>query len=1675
MTATDAVDAAATPPPAESKSPPKPRRRWRWLRWLFWLSLLLVIALRLALALFLQPLANFGAGFAGLSVDWRSSSLSLLGLSLQVEDLVVGIANDDGEPLLTAQSLTADLSMRQLLGGQVSVVDVAVAGGRVKLEQQADGTLRLPPAWLEPSAAEPEPEPEPNDDPLSFQLPVRIASARVHDLQIEFVDATAEPAQQYHATLDLDVADLGYDDRTGSVLLRVHAPEYLDEFWLRADGATTDKTASLHWRTALHGVQPSKLQLLSADVRQTIDEIMRGATNVDLDLGGELKAEVMAGSKLPWLLAELDARVALDEVERTVIRAALGTPEPTVPNADRIEFPFELDWHCDEVIDSLQLANGNFVMSGEQMDIEADVEAVGTTLERIEPLLQAAGLTLPEDGLDLSAKVQAHLGASVSAELQQFSIRSHEGEPIVLQEVRLRELATEGDVLAIAELAMVGPELPLQREADGSLLVAGLRFKPPPPPTGIAAPAQPPTEPQSPDEAPAAAPALPKIRLDNLDWVGARLVFTDLQTEPATKLVVDELRVVADGITIGHEGPPGHVDISAQLPDIAGPITAKATIDNQAKQLRAEFELRAEHIVASALKPYLEPAGIEVELRDGTFALAGDTTIDQTEDGLRCAATIANLRLVDGDQTWLKWRRIEGRDLLVQAGGVDIGTWTITEPHLTLYRDSDQALHLLGLRMAAAPATATAPPATPTQPAASTAPAPAPEAPAAGEAPQSNPQPPLKHGELTLQNAAITWRGPDNRTWSFGIDASVGANDGTGAPLPLKLRGSIDGALESLTVDGQLHLAGEHTSVQAELAASGIRGQAFDHLLPPGMRCNLQDGDFAASVRARLEQQAPFATTANVAGLRLLDAGEELAAIDAVVVDAPQLEPNSVHVRTLRLDGLRVVVTQTDDALLVPGLALAAANAAAPPPQPAPPAPTTPDEAPAARPPSAPMQLPQLRLDQLQLECERFELRDRTSAGIDSKPVAVTATLGLDQPWVGDPTSLEPEPVRFTLQSSVDPLGLNVLAQLALSPFDISPTADLQLRLTGFDTTQLAAIAPATADQLIGEAKALGLQADVHTRLDLRRRDPSKLDFNRPFGAEFVLENFAISDAATDRTFASIAAVDVLARAIDPATGSVLLRLIDIDEPVLRATREADGLHALGFVLPDPPEAEAAPTEGEATQSQPDQPAAAAPAPAPSNSEFAIDRLRLLGLRIDYLDRTTEPPTRLPFVDTDAELMRFSTRAFAEARPLSYSLAIRGGDIELERRVIKSSAISGFISSAAAAVTFGDDEHTYEKRPLVDQIASNGELVLYPTPKGKVGLNIDGLEMTAFRGLAKQSGLDIADGVFDFHVDVDLLGYDGIDIGSQSVFTHLSLSEPPGGPISTYLRLPAPLDTVLFLLKNNENEQRLPVKLHVPPDGLSQAAVLELATESVVKIIADAVSSAGRRAATTVTGAFLGVDQLPDVDTTVAFAAGDPLPAQPPAVAGNRTPPDPSARALDAIAAALATDETLTVVLQHQLGAGDLEHAGELANPTDEVVAATVEQLLDQRRKLTAKREPVARDLVALYAAGQQQRAWHRQRELAAIDNELGGVEQTLAEALSIVGERNPRKAKRRTREAAHELAAARLDAVAAALLHRLPNLAPERIELRLGRNRPIDGLAGGGRVHASVRRRAAR
>ena len=1591
--------------PAAAAAERRPRRRWRWLRRL----LVAAVVARLLLWLTLQPLANFGAGFAGLSVQWKSASLSLLTMSAHVEDLVVRDvdAEADEAPMLQAHDVVFDLSAQDLWQGKVSVVDFSVAGTVLTLHRGQDGALQLPRSWTEPAAVALPDEPEQAPDaPPSFDLGVAVESLRLHDLQLVYVDHTTSPATTRTGALDLDVQDLGVPGRAGVASLRVHAPELCDELFLELTASAAATVADVQLEATLRGVRPERFEL-PEDVRSVLGD----ARIVDLELASELRARWIRGApRLPALDGGLRLRVGVNGREHTAVDATFG---PTERDGDGFATPFRASATVSGVAEDVEVRDARFEAASSRVSFHGALSAEGVSGARLRPRLEAVGWQLPPEGVDLRAIVDFEYGGSLTAGLDQLEIDTSEGRVLTFPKLSVQDLRVDDGVLAIDRVDLVGPTLDVSRTPDGSLRFAGLTKLAQPDPAAGAAPA-----------AAAATAALPKLRIGSIAWSDAAVSFTDLSRGADATVTLADLDLRADALAFGVEAPPGRATIAFRAPGAVRKGSGDLTIAPRADGAAAQLQLNADGVTLQTLRPWLEPAGIEPVLGDGDLTLVATADL-QVLPELRADLELSKVRLQDGETTWLDLRSLRVTGLEARSSQLELGAWSADRPTVQLHRDANGRLEACGLRFGA-------PTGEPTDEAAET-PVPPPSETAGAV---------VSHGELSLREATVRWSNADASVAPFGLlgDLTIGPQESPTSPVDITAELRVQDTNAAASLSATMTRTQARFAVAGTLQADGLDQAGLGPLLPDGWRCTLADG--AVQAQIEVDAGAQGGLSASVRELLVTDGEQTLAELKEAALDLPRADADGLHLRRLVATGVRADFARDGDALLLPGLQIASR----------PPAQRDDDVEPAAAgdAASAPLTLPPTRLDEVAVELVQVRFHDG-----DAQPLTLSGSLELTEPWVDDPESDSHRASRWQLRASLAPTRANVEATITASPFEMSPTLDAELSVTDVDTRALAAALPALGAR--GEARALRVDATLHARLDLRRRDAGRFDLARPFGGELVVEDLVLEDEDGDdrAPLLRVDELDVIARAVDLRGGDLLLRSVDIDGPELRLERDAEGLHVAGFVLPHG-ESEEAPTPAEP------QPSVEAPTTgrASAGPEVAVDRLRVMGLALDFKDPTTQPPTHLRAVDTDCELTRFSTNALTSSLPLSFSVTVRGGDVELEQRVVRNSLFSGLLRSGAAMMTGGRDRHEIELRPMVDQLAVDGQVTLWPRLTGRVNAAVDRLELAAFRGLVKRDGVDLADGLYDARVQLDFKGYDGVDIRSDHVFTWLMLDEPPNGPISTYLRLPAPLQTVLFLLRNNNDEQRIPLNVKVPPGEAGRGAIVDAVVEGLAKLIGSSVASAGSRATSTITGALFGRgDDVPEVQVVLGYEPGSPL----------ATGAD-----LEALAAALDDDQSLVVVMHHALGAGDVPHARALANPSPTVLRRTIRDLQTRRDELEAERAPLAQDVVALYGAGKVQEAIQRQLRLQVVEDQLGELLGALGQALDQLDDASPRAATRRTRAASRSLAEARLDGAAQLVRKSLQNMSLQTFERRPGRTIPAEGLERGGRVVLTLRRRSA-
>jgi hypothetical protein len=476
----------------------------------------------------------------------------------------------------------------------------------------------------------------------------------------------------------------------------------------------------------------------------------------------------------------------------------------------------------------------------------------------------------------------------------------------------------------------------------------------------------------------------------------------------------------------------------------------------------------------------------------------------------------------------------------------------------------------------------------------------------------------------------------------------------------------------------------------------------------------------------------------------------------------------------------------------------------------------------------------------------------------------------------------------------------------------------------------------------------------------------------------------------------------------------------------------------------------------------------------PPRDGLRIDEFSIQGLDVRYVDTTRDPSTIVPLTDLELSVRDFASgRALAGMDdPLQIEIYLRAGEVPLPKRLPESKlfGVDSLLSAAVQAVA-GSGEIEMQERPLFGEISIRGSLA--PTAEGRrvgtIRTTVSGLEMTGLRGLAAEGGVQIGDGLLDLDLTTRLQP-SATQISSVARFSRLSMSEPAGGPISTYLRLPAPLDTVLYVLRDSSGEQRIPLDVTIDNRGMSTRRILGAVTSALGAVIRDAVAGAPLRVASPVTDLLQltggKTEDLTLLDRPLAFPVGSTI-------------LDAEARsALLPLAKKVAEDPQLVLIASHALSAADRALVFRRANPSTSDCRALVRRLRTRNTEIESEREAIAVRARAAFAIGEVAVARELEESLRVLDRERTENEDALDRLLALLQPGAERRADARTRQAVRELAEARLEALRTAIRETLGGLPAQRALARLETRRPRGTVVveiedgEGGRIELSVRRR---
>lgn len=672
-------------------------------------------------------------------------------------------------------------------------------------------------------------------------------------------------------------------------------------------------------------------------------------------------------------------------------------------------------------------------------------------------------------------------------------------------------------------------------------------------------------------------------------------------------------------------------------------------------------------------------------------------------------------------------------------------------------------------------------------------------------------------------------------------------------------------------------------------------------------------------------------------------------------------------------------------------------------------------------------------------------------------------------------------PIKMNFLSSVHPGVGHLDMVMTAQPFAPEPLLCVDINATGIAAQPLIERIPGLSEKIDGKGLEDGLfKGQVETRLIAKRRSPLDFDLSKGFGVEFEMKGFEFRDNPDGPVLAGLEELFLDVKKIKPDSGDVHVSSLEIAKPIMHVVQDEDGMHLLGLVVKaeekpsenstgedstpedvDPDAASAATSEDDASSdaevaiaepSVTDSPDALVDSTGDVTNldnnaaetkppEIKVDKIYLTDLDFSVQDLSVDPPMIVPLNRLDVEVRDFTSLALVEPHPVKFSVNVGSGEVPLPERS-KSGGIFSALGGAVTDLAGMGEEQAMQDRLLFDEIAVSGRIVMKPELQGWVNATVSALELGSFTGVVEKSGVNLNDGLFDANVALRFRNDGSLLTKAKFDMTYLELSEPPDGLISQYLKLPAPLDVVVFLLRDEDEVISIPLDFEVGADGLSAATIAGVAASTLGSLITDAVASSPFR----IVGGTLG-DLVPLGDEEEEV--GDQGPFMTLAFDPGDTHLNPGMmQQLDELIECLNDEEETSLLLRHELSVRDIELANRSANPSQAECLELSRRFRQDRKRLAVQRERLAAQAVAAFSAGFDRDAELALDRIRALDREAGMLEKSLDDTLTLLHAGAERRAPRRTRGACIELGLIRLEGIRKFLTDRGVINASERIKI---------------------------
>lgn len=1546
-------------------------------------------------ALGLRPAAReIGASF-GMRVATRAAAQQkgAVEVELELEDLQ---ADHDGETFLALERMSLEAPVAGL--GELLVKSLVIEGGRLEASRSSSGVLQLGGIELDPAAppvagasrTPPAPVREgaggpAGSSPAPGRYRVVLERLSLADLVLKLHDAAVEPATDLAIRLEsLDVSDIVRDPQRPDAPLRfqalVRAPGLWESLNLEGEAAPFSAKKTFDYRLEMTGIAPSYLDPYLAELNAASTW---EAGTFSLDTRGEvaLQPDGSLGGRL-----ELEGILLKDGEE------LLG-------------------------IDGITISGVNLHPGKRSLEVEA-VEVRG-------PRLAARQ--------DASGAVEA-LG------------------------LRLLPAASES---AVARAQEPGVE-PAESSPPG------------------ATPATP-------------AERLPwsRIRLGTLSVSEARFRLLDQGVAPEVTHEISDAGLLLEDLGMdldpqAAEQPPASLEAWLVAPDLCERVSVTGSITTRGLETSVDLAVDGRGITGRSLASYLKPAGLDLRLDDATGTLRLRAGCDPGGDAVRVDARISAARLSEDDRELLGVDELRIEGVRLGRSSIEVESVGIESPRLRAWRDKEGLVHAGGLvYQAVTPAATSAGEPSPGRPSSGSADS-KDEAPPSDEPPEQRPIPGLSSGDLPpdeplpapppqktqrmlpalpelalgslrVSGARLHWSDsatkPELETM-LEVDSELDAlhiREGAD-PADFRISTRADGLLGESTVTGTIRLEQDAIRLSADVSAAGLRTVDLAAYLPPEIEPTLEKGVFRVQIETGVSWSPREGFECELT-MNDLEYGDE--AMDAALLRFETarllsgiIDPAGgvVSLKECSLAGLEADVERTaDGALALLGFHL---RPSVPQSEDSEGDPKdtveTADTAPATASPgkiSAPQatvlleELPLFTLERLAAGIRRLSFTDRLRP--DAAPIVIRG-LQVSNPQPLELLGADPDanpPAKLLVEGRLEPVVDSFRVDAEVNAFHAEPSVHMTFIAEGFRGQGVTAVIPELREKVDGSRLEDGrIEAKLEAVLMVQRLGALAFDFSRPYGGDLTVKNASFRNTAEGPVLLGLEELTLTKLLRDPRSGSVAIESMDLAQPQGQVYRDADGLHVLDFVIKLPePAAESAGAPAVTTE----EPAAesvgeSAEQPSePSGPEIRLDRLYVHGIDFVLEDRSVDPPLRVPLADLDVEARELSSYAPYREEPIFVSLLLKAGDVSL-RAPPETGMLAGVLSDAGSLVTGGEiaERRPLEERPLFEEITGGFELTLKPPLRGRARLVVNGFELEALRGLAAKRGIDLDSGVLDTTADLVFTDEGLVHTDARISFADLSVSEPPGGPIYRYLHLPAPLQTVVFALRDRNGILRVPLSLSMKSENFSGGNYLSAVATTLGKLLGTAFLKSPLRLGAAVT------------DFVPFIGGGGEIPEEIPLVleygpAQTRLN-SAQERALEPFIERLDDGEPILLTLRHQLGMRDLAIVDVLGNPSREDIKEVVQALRRRKDLLLEDRRATATRTVVTLGAGLEEEGTRARLRLREIERELGVIEDDLDELYELLRSGAQRRTQRRARAAGVALGQDRLAEIRQILQRRL-------------------------------------